>query len=67
MIMVHRKLCLAYYHAKDIKAIEVRKDCADVYNTKLIIRVANSTQVVWVKESPTYILRRMGEETNNSN
>lgn len=68
MIALHRKLCLAYYHVKDIKAIELINDSIDkTYRTKVILSLAGKREVIYVKESPTYILRRMGEETKNCN
>ena len=67
MIMLHRRGGLAYYHASDIKSIEVVQTIDNKYNTKIILRLAGVRESVYVKESPTYILRRMGEETKNSN
>ena len=67
MIMLHRYTGLFYCHSKDIKAIELVNRSLNCYKTKLIMRLAGTREVVYVKESPTYILRRMGEETKNSN
>ena len=66
MIMLHKRSGLVYYHASDIKSIELIHDCLNEYKTKLVIRLTGIRESVYVKESPTYILRRMGEETKNS-
>lgn len=65
MIMVHKRNALAYYHPEDVKSIELT-NAIDEYKTKLVLKVAGAREIVYVKESPTYILRRMGEETKNS-
>lgn len=65
MIMLHKFNSLLYCKPQDIKAIELVKK-VDGFNTKLICRIAGNHQIIYVKESPTYILRRMGEETRNS-
>lgn len=66
MIMLHKSTGLFYCHASDIKAIELVSRSVNDYKTKLTMRLAGSKEVIYVKESPTYILRRMGEETKNS-
>lgn len=66
MIMLHRTSGLFYCHANDIKAIELVNKSLNEYKTKVILRLAGTREIIYVKESPTYILRRMGEETRNS-
>ena len=66
MIMLHRFNALLYINANDIKAIQLENKCLNEYKTKLIVRLAGTRETIYVKESPTYILRRMGEETRNS-
>lgn len=65
MIALHKSSSLAYYRTKDIKAIELVNNSLNEYKTKVILSLAGKKEVVYVKESPTYILRRMGEETKN--
>ncbi|MBR2678561.1 MAG: hypothetical protein IKE63_04010 [Bacilli bacterium] len=67
MIMLHKRSGLVYYHASDIKSIELLYGALNEYKTKIIVKLAGVRETVYVKESPTYILRRMGEETKNSN
>ena len=65
--MLHKRSGLVYYHDNDIKSIELVYGVLNEYKTKLTVRLAGMRESVYVKESPTYILRRMGEETRNSN
>lgn len=65
MLALHKRTSLAYYRTQDIKAIELVNNSIDDYKTKVILSLAGKKEVVYVKESPTYILRRMGEETKN--
>lgn len=66
MIMLHKLSGLLYIHSNDIKSIELLNRSLNEYKTKLIVRLAGTRETIYVKESPTYILRRMGEETRNS-
>lgn len=66
MIMLHKRSGLLYVHPNDIKSIELVYGVLNEYKTKLVIRLAGVKESIYVKESPTYILRRMGEQTVNS-
>ena len=59
MIKLHKRSGEVYYYPEDIKSMEYSKNSADEFKTKLILRLVDVRETVYVKETPAQILDKI--------